>query len=242
LAFLFSVSIAFCFSSTARAQYSDNLSEIYRPPAIDLYFHPPTPIGDLGRIQTVIDLRGFIPMSLPKRKDNIADKIINFNGHDDSWYKIPTKKALLILYYGTLPFDRVADDTSNLEGAFHDTRFLSESAAEREFGKWIELSYGMTKVAPQMWDLLIGGSGFEGAEPVTLFLTENSVFEILSIRYSDSSTVNGQLLIALEFSRSSRRYKALYKLSSTTLLNNKPTREAFISSAPFIEKAIIAAF
>jgi hypothetical protein len=229
------------FSVKALAQYSDNLREIYAPSQFDLYFHPPTPIGDLGNIETVVDLRGFVPMSLPKRPDSTLGKVIHWNEHEDHWYKIPTKKALLILYYGTLNFDKVADDATTLEAPFKNVPFLKESQAHGETASWVRLAYTLDKEAPQLYEQLIGGGGYEGSEATTLFFTEQSAFVVLSLRYSSTFTLNGQLLIALEFSRFSKNYKALYKLSSTTLMVNKSSSEALTATAPFIAKAITAA-
>src|ERR1035438_6712180 len=106
----------------AWAQYSDDLKDIQHDIG-DIHvfpgFHEPRPIGHLGEVDSVVDLRGFVPMSLSSK--TAGGWLTNLR-----WYKIPTRKALLLLYFGTLSVSHVADDTTSLE-----KRALSENLTER---------------------------------------------------------------------------------------------------------------
>jgi hypothetical protein len=234
--------IIFIHLSTSCVQaisYSDNLDDIL---ACFPYLghvpagcHAPTPIGDLGPIETVVDLRGFVPMSFASKSGiSISNQLhgaasdyrkllVNTDGLH--WYKIPTKKALLMLYYGDLDSTNLAADTTDLEQRFSSTTFMKESEAQGDVAAWCRLAYAAARDAEPIFKSIAGGSGSEGAEPVTLFFTDQSCFVLLSFRYSSLVMENqGQLLVAMEFSRSLKEYKTYYPLYST-LLWSKSTKD-----------------
>jgi hypothetical protein len=160
------------------------------------------------------------------------------------WYKVPTKKSLLMLYYGNLTSDNLASDTTGLENAtFANTRFLDESSAKGETVKWCDVAYNLAeKDSKRIFDQLIGGETFTAAEPTTIFFTRDSVFVIMNYRYSQWNYGDrGQALVAMEFSRRLKRYKSLYYLYSTTLFS-KSTHEIFSSSASYVGAVIDAMF
>lgn len=99
---LVSITWLSCTSGNAHAQYSDNLKDLKPSLPIIGYAsvgtHKPTPIGDLGHIDTVVDLRGFIPLS-----HTSAELLLTWSGKGLRWYKVPTKKALLMLIQGNCP-------------------------------------------------------------------------------------------------------------------------------------------
>jgi hypothetical protein len=225
-------------SSNAYAQYRDNLKECYVP--WSPMFHKPTAIGNLGSIDTVVDLRGFVPMLLPSDPGPILRSINKYLLH---WYRVPTVSALEMFYFGTLDLQQVIDGTTPSARWSAQTRFLKESEARGENATWVGLSYDLVKDSPRLYEQVVGGSGFKEAEPTTIFLSKESAFVVLDFKYSsiDRFGGDGQMLVALEFSRSTHRYKALYELYSTAEFN-KGTREMFAQSAPYIAKALAAAF
>jgi hypothetical protein len=82
------------------AQYSDDLKDIVASHWLKGHFeqgmHRPTPIGNLGDIDVVVDLRVFLPMSFWSAEAEAANdhhKSDNFKGDVLRWYKIPTKKS-----------------------------------------------------------------------------------------------------------------------------------------------------
>ena len=232
-----------CSAPQALAQYRDDLKAISLPKwwEIDgqMLFRPPAAIGNLGRIQTMVDLRGFVPMELPVRPPNVlADTPLR-------WFKIPTSKALLLLYSGSVRLGDIANDTTAVERAtFGTTRFVKESQVTGESALWCKLAYETARESEPLFER-IAGSGFKAAEPTTVLLTEDSAFIILSFKYASilritANTPEGQMLIALEFSRSLKTYKTLYNLYSTTPFD-KPTTKAFMDTAPIVAKALNAA-
>jgi hypothetical protein len=55
---------------------------------------------------------------------------VPFFGHPElRWFKIPTRKRLLVLYCGNLKIGDVANDRATLEKVFNRTRFIRESDA-----------------------------------------------------------------------------------------------------------------
>src|ERR1039458_5855457 len=126
-------------SLNAYAQYSNTSEDLKDIVAehptkghLEPGMHQPSPIGNLGNLDVVVDLRGFVPMSFwsaTAAKATFAGHSDNFKGDVLRWYKIPTKKALLMLYFGDLTSTHIADDTTKLESRFAKTRFLKESDA-----------------------------------------------------------------------------------------------------------------
>jgi hypothetical protein len=232
----------------AYAQYSDNLIDILAQHWIWGHAwngcHEPTPIGNLGNLGTVVDLRGFVPMAFASRE---ATPLWNaqltlattgkWKNGDVHWYKIPTKRALLLLYFGDIPSTHLADDTTSLEGQrFRKTRFLKESDVNGETALWSSLAYRMAKDSEPLYQKIVGDNEFEGAEPTTVIFTDQSSFIVLSFRGKNA----GQELIAMEFSRSSREYKTFYQLYST-VVPNKATNELIAGAAAFVGKELIKA-
>src|ERR1022692_1143085 len=163
----------------AWAQYSDDLKDIQHDIG-DIHvfpgFHEPRPIGHLGEVDSVVDLRGFVPMSLSSK--TAGGWLTNLR-----WYKIPTRKALLLLYFGTLSVSHVADDTTSLEKRFSKTSFLKESNVNAESKLWCKVAYNSAKDSAAIYQQIAGGSGLQGAEPTTIFLTPESAFVILNFKY-----------------------------------------------------------
>jgi hypothetical protein len=93
----------------------------------------------------------------------------------------------------------------------------------------------------RVFDQLVGGS-FDAAEPTTVFLTQQSVFVLLNFKYTAFNVGDrGQALVALEFSRSLKRYKTLYCVYSTTQFSGS-TREVFTATGPYVARALASIF
>jgi hypothetical protein len=238
-------------SLNAYAQYSNTSEDLKDIVAehptkghLEPGMHQPSPIGNLGNLDVVVDLRGFVPMSFwsaTAAKATFAGHSDNFKGDVLRWYKIPTKKALLMLYFGDLTSTHIADDTTKLESRFAKTRFLKESDASGETASWCKLAYEVAKDSEPIFQR-IAGDGFLAAEPTTVFFTDQSVFVVLSFKYTALLRNNtGQVLTALEFSRSSRQYRTFYEVYSTAIVS-KTTGNEFKETAPTIAKALAAVF
>ncbi|MBL8290383.1 MAG: hypothetical protein JNN08_01030 [Bryobacterales bacterium] len=238
----------FCFlllaiHSSLEAQYSDDLPDA-RTSRFGLHAgpgtHSPTPIGDLGAVELVVDLRGFVPMAFLTKSARIYDSLFFLPLR---WYKVPTRKALLMLYFGDITSDEVAASTLQQERQrFAATRFLSESAVEGEARKWCNVAYDLARGdSGRVFEQVVGGS-YDAAEPTTVFFTKESVFVLTNFKYTQINVADkGQVLMAMEFSRSNRSYKTLYYLYSTTIAS-KSTREILAATGPYVAKAVMIAF
>src|ERR1700735_2449310 len=96
-----------CLSGCAPrgSEYSNDLKDIqsnFFGTHVSVGTHDPTPIGNLGQVTKVIDLRGFVPMSFSSKN---AIRTLSSSGL--RWYQVPIKSALLMLYYGTLKSDQL---------------------------------------------------------------------------------------------------------------------------------------
>jgi hypothetical protein len=248
---LASVLLVSFLARNACAQYSDDLGDIVTKglvAGVEPGQKRPTPIGSLGDLDTVVDLRGFVPMSFySAAADADAKKnrfrLDNFFPDLLRWYKVPTAKALLMLYFGDLASTNIADDTTKLENRrFGHIRFLRESDAQNESASWCKVAFELAKDSGALYQTIVGGDGFEAGEPTTVFLTDQSAFVMLSLKYNSPirRKSTGQVLVALEFSRSSRGYRTFYKLYSTELAG-KTTSAAFTATAPIVAKALAEA-
>ena len=228
----------------ARAEYSKDLSDINTGLYSRLRWAPlnanattlPKPIGDLGHIETVIDLRRFVPMSLMANsaywRMSLFDNL--------KWFEIPTKKALLMLYFGDLRVEDINADTRAMEARrFDGTLFVGESV-NGEDGQWSRFAYDMAAKSAPIFQA-IGGNGFQSGEPVAVLLTQGSAFVILSLKYGSVLVSEGQALVAVEVSRISHRYRTIYPLYSTLVLD-KPRSDLAVAVAPYVAKALVGMF
>jgi hypothetical protein len=229
----------------ANAQYEGDLKTIYKAGRYDvvtklvhgMLLPSPVPIGDLGNVETVVDLRGFVPMVLPHLVKPYPFPLNDVV--DARWYKVPTSKALLVLYFGALRYDELVNDAAGLEREkFGATRFLNESNAQAPMAGWCDLAYKLAQQDAEAIFQKVAGSGFEIAEPTTVFFTRDSVFVILNFKYGSAlmAPQKGQMLTALEFSRASRRYRTFYVLNTTLI--NRPTNDALMAAAPIVAKEL----
>jgi hypothetical protein len=237
--------ILFGAPCTATAQYSTNLSDINTNAYWRLRFAPintsatslPTPIGDLGDVETVIDLRGFVPMPLASRSKFWSTTLVD----NLAWFEIPLRKALLMLYYGDIRLDQINSDTAAMENQrFASTRFTGEAVGRGEEAAWSKFAFDLAAQSGPMFQA-IAGSGFQSGEPVAVLLTRQSAFVLLSLKYSSPLVSQGQVLVAVELSRTSHRLRTTYQLYST-LLANKSRADLAAAVAPYAARALIAYF
>jgi hypothetical protein len=211
--------------------YSDNLSDIRVSKFSNAWQgqpFDPVPIGDVGAIEVVADLRGFIPMSFVSAE---ASGFLSLTLDPFRWYKVPVKKALLMLYYGKLKSSQLATDIpKDVNQYVENVRVLDEyhcSKEKADIRLWCRAAYDAEKDSKALLQKLSGG--YDSAEPVLVFTTKDSSFIVLSLRYSDllRSKGTGQVLVAIEFSRTHRQYKTFYTLYSTTILS--PSVREFVA-------------
>jgi len=212
------------------AQASQVTDELYGPPdAIRWDMTAISPIGDLGEIETIVDLRGFVPISGPSSIKSAGWDALHY-------HKIPTLDGIARIYYGN------AGTAAKTKLA--KVKLLTEENVAGEPLKWAKFSYALAKTSGT--DLFVSAGGdktdLESAEPIAILFTHRSVFAIINFRYSDFARVGtGQILCAFEFSRKLKEYKTLYRLHSTILFN-KSARDAFSISLPIVAKVLAAQF
>lgn len=194
------------------------------------------PIGDFGNIEAVLDLRGFVPISgtsKAKYKEHysgsFSEQIFTKWQFSDlhSWYKLPTKHGVGLVYYGSDDFK------------LSNTQFLRESQLAGENKQWAALAYDLTETSGKKLFEATGHSfGFDGAEPINILITAQSVFVVVNFRYTDPVRWGtGQVLTAFEFSRALKGYKTYYEVYTTALLPSS-ARKAFEKSLPIVTKAL----
>jgi len=150
-----------------------------------------------------------------------------------------------LLYFDNLRMEDVTNDTRRLEReTLANTHLISEADAKGESAPWCKLAYDLAKDAAPLFERM-SGSGFETAEPIDVLLTKESAFILLNFKYRNIVVDNGQVLVAMEFARSSKNYKTLYKLYTTEIVS-KAAVDVFASTAPIVgpilAKAAIAYF
>ena len=236
--------------SPTGTHYSDDLNDILPtvPSALPMSLSAPTPIGDLGPIEVVVDLRGFVPLSLLSKHlmgmdlKTISEglrKPISEGGivpDDHRWYKIPTKTALLLIYYGALKSTDLKDKlTAEMdERYFKKTRIITESEAKGEMALWCKLAYDIAKESDPLIKKMVGE--YDVVEPILLWFTKNDVFVVLSTRYTTLFRHGtGQVMIAMNFSRTFKTYKTVYPLYSTMMMTES-LRKDLIEAAPYAAK------
>ena len=204
---------------------------------VDGYMRDFTPIGDLGNIQTIINLRGFIPISAVSKKktsyinSNIFKSIITLNLDVFKWYKFPIARTISLLYYGK-------DDWANLS-KLSKIKFLKEDKLCRKNAQWANFAYKLTKNNGKILFKSVGGwLGFDGAEPIAIILTEQNAIIIINFKYADiERNGTGQILCGFEFSRRFKKYKTFYDLYSTTIYK-RSTKKSYEATKPLIIEAI----
>ncbi len=208
--------------SVANKHYSSNLLDMQ----ISRSF---VGIGDLGSIQTIIDLRSFVPLSAWSTKRE-KEKIVGTDCFQ--WFKLPVKEGICHIYYGEMG--------EKYENKMSQTKILTEKELAGDNLKWGELSYEIAQSSGEELFKAAGGwLGFEGAEPIAVILTEHSAIIVMSFKYSDLMRHGhtGQILCGYEFSRKTKNYKTHYHIYST-LIFPRSAKDAFSVSLPFINAAL----
>lgn len=228
------LTFCFCFSASAQT-YSSDMND-----SNGLVFNEICPIGDLGHIQYIIDLRGFVPIAgvSKAKKEKQKSGLLNLVTTDVvTWYKIPTRWGIAILYYDN------KDGWDSLKDTLSETRVLKENELSGENLKWAKFAYDLAKSSGKELFGASGGTwGFEAAEPVAVIFTAQSLIVLINFRYSDlDRDGTGQILSGFEFSRTLKEYKNFYQVYSTTMFR-RSTKNALISSKPYITKALALYF
>lgn len=219
----------FCLTATVAVgfgqTYSANLDDIKQPG------NKITPIGDLGNLEQIIDLRGFIPLSLvSKTKSDYQEKsIFNFFTDRFQWYQIPTPSGVSLLYYGD------SDDATLKKLA--KTKLIDEKGLAGDNQQWAKFAYELSRSSGSALFKVAGGSrGLDSSEPVAILFTARTAIILMNFKYTDVDRKGtGQIICAFEFSRALKEYKTFYDLYSTTAFS-RSTKEAFDTSAPYVTK------
>lgn len=220
-----------CSTATTVAQtYSSDFFTDFEMPA----YCKITPIGDIGDIETIIDLRGFIPLagvSKAKRKHQGAS-VFNWFTDNHQWYQLDTVSAIAILYYPKI-------DDKTAQKKFARTKLLREDALRAENLQWAKFAYALaSKSGKELFKAAGGSKGLDTSEPVAVLLTARSAIVLLSFKYSDGDREGtGQVLCAFEFSRTLKEYRTFYALYDTFAFS-RSTKNAFKESLPYVTKAL----
>jgi len=161
----------------------------------------PKVIGNLGKPTKVLDIRGFLPLSVY----SFADKKVGY-------YKFRSA-AIVYLYYPKKQIDALHPwhfglqcqaQGSKLAANFPIT-IIKEKDAKGEDDEWCKIAYAYTKggKARKLYNLLDGGGTLHGGEPVSVLLTDSSAFIFITFRWSSLRRPDqtGQSLYAFEVSR-----------------------------------------
>lgn len=236
LALIFLITLGGC--TPRGTDYTDNLKDIaatHPSGRVTQILHEPTPIGNLGHIETVVDLRGFVPMSLSSVSGFWTPTLTDFR-----WFKIPTKAAVSLLYYGTLKLPQLGSVPLHEDPDLRTTRFSDESQVTGNEKQWCLVAYATAKSDKPLFQSFTGK--YDGTEPILVLFTRQSVFIIISVKYSTLNNPGvGQTLLALEFSRAFRKYKQLYPLY-TTMVMTESAREDFEQSAHYVPQIVAGIF
>ena len=202
--------------------YSSNLADMATFPKI-------TGIGNVGRLQTIIDLRSFLPLSCESRQ-----RVENCSLFEDFhlWFQIPIKFGIRLIYYG--------EGENCSAGKLSETKVLREGELTGDDLKWANFSYELARSSGKELFKSAGGRfGFDAAEPVAVILTSQSAIVIMNFKFINPlrSNSTGQLLCGYEFSRTTKEYKTFYSIYQNTLLGRAAT-DATVLSAPYIIKAL----
>ena len=218
----------FGLASSAFGQtYSKDLDDIMWT----AYVRQIAPIGDVGDIQTIVDLRGFIPLSYVSKA-----KSDGFHLDVVQWYQIPTLPGVARLYYGDWK-EATMEKLSRIT-------LLTEEKLTGENLEWAKFAYTLAKTSGNDLFKSAGGSAHEldASEPVAVLLTARSAIVLLSFKYTSLARQGtGQVLCGFEFSRMLKEYKTFYEIHSTIIVG-RSTKKAFENSLPYVTKALSVYF
>jgi hypothetical protein len=147
-----------CVVSESNAQYNIYSSDLDDSAGFPLN-STRRAIGDLGKVEKIIDLRGFLPLSMTSKKKSW------YFGDHNQYYKVPVK-YLGLFYYGHDFKDE------NPSKSFSDVPIIPESNVSGEDELWVKLAYSLTNgdKGEELYKKLVGSSGFVGAESIAIFL------------------------------------------------------------------------
>ena len=217
------------------AGYSDDIEDATLP----FNSHVET-IGDLGKIESIIDLRGFVPV-----------KLLSKDSDDLQWYKVPIKEFISAIYFdnkvswfskkdadedkGFLKKwkDKITNGTSKLKNKYLNvpTPIKENDVYGEEENKWIRLAYSLKRKGEELYGSVGGGYGYDDTEPIMILSTEYSSLVFMSFRYKGVKE-SGQYLVAFELSKTGE-YKTFYRVYDT-FITSVNTAQAFDDSLPII--------
>ena len=198
------------------------------------------PTGDLGDVTKLIDIRGFLPVSFLVYNTNFRP--FQQGVYNGAYYKEPIK-CLSLFYYGY---------SANLYGVtasknWDNVPVIEESqVADPEDEKWVRTTYQLLKDgnAEKLYKNVVGDDGFDGADPIAIFYTENSAFIVINFKWTGVLNGNGegQTLVFYELSRRFNELKTVYRVYDRSLVHkslvdiNKQQCSAIFNALLKIEK------
>lgn len=222
------ITMAFVFN----ASFGKAGDEFYSNDTADArsWSRPPKAIGDVGNVEKILDLRGFLPLSLTSKKKSDYQDASIFNTFTDifQYYKYDIRR-LEWFYYGL-----------DSKQTFVRVKVVSEKELDGEELQWAKVAYGLTEgeAGRKLYGSLVSSSGFENAEPIAVLFTEKDAFVIVNFRWSSFDRKStGQTLMAFEISRKLHQLKSTYCLYENSAVS-KEKRQAFVDSAPYVTSAI----
>lgn len=226
-------------STVIHAGYSDDLGDATLP----FNSHVET-IGDLGEIESIIDLRGFIPVKLLSKESDELE-----------WYKVPIKEFVSAFYYDDKVTWLSQFEEEKEQGVWSElwaksksytnkisNEYLNiptptpESDLSHNKEKWVDFAYALSERGKELYDSVGGGYGYDDTQPIMILETEYSGLVFMSFRYK-GPIENGQYLVAFELSKTGE-YKTFYRLYDTFVFSVN-TSEAFEDSAPIIAEVVL---
>lgn len=226
------------FPNSVRAQaYSSDLKDIFAMSMGGKEIFDE--VGDLGKIQTIAAVRGFMPI-LCKSKKRIKENGLTFFGNDDYLtYKFPLTLTLKEMYYGMDELWQYHPRTAwgtpkaaahqkktfqellkqrNARAYFDKIDVINEKDAKGEDLAWIKFAYALTsgKAGEKMYGHILGGRGYKSAEPVAIIFTENDALVFSSLRWESSFGTPGQTIVAFEISRNLNKFRTFHRVFDTS--------------------------
>jgi hypothetical protein len=220
--FLASVAV----TNTAHAQrYSSDLDDVKRFYSSGSFQH----IGDEGQVEKIIDFRGYVPLSAVSKKRDTLFTLDIFQ-----YYKFPLRSTLRQVYHGLKELEpyfdvNVPEDYDKVTEYFGDVPIVKEedlAPKEGEFNfvtedtAWVDFANNITdgESGEELYrGVFRGGGGFETAQPIAILMNKSNIFVLINLRLSSiNRNGTGQTLIALEFSRASKKYRDFHVIYTTS--------------------------
>jgi hypothetical protein len=236
--------ILFAIGQCAAKDYTRDVSDIYiydeGKPTAHVGGSLET-INDVGDIETVVDLRGFVPVgacSNSKQKVNYTDV--------ERIYRFPIRHALSFLYYdlkctSLINGASLRDSPAKIKNVcdkLERVQIVKEADATGDLLEWTKVAYALAKSGRQLFAAAGGKEDeFETADPILVLQTSDSVIIFIGAEYTGWNVKNGHVLMACEYSRKLQELKHTYLLNHTFFFN--PDQARFYKATSVVVKEVV---